>query len=709
MRWPVLACALVLVALTAALDAQIVRLRLIPYVTGVPILTTDNAQTIINGQPAGTTFLIKTGTHRLDSISPRLGDTFVGEAGAILSGAKILPSASFTVTAGGFWQITGQTQTPGARAGECQLTLADNPAGTIAWATSYPGCDYPEELFRDGVRMVHLTTVAALAPGAWFFDYAADVIYVGDNPDGHVITTSVTTYAFNKTADFVTIRNLTIEQYASPAQYGCINAEDTFGWVVTDNVLQNCHSGGIRYGHDGQILRNLITRNGEIGIVGIGDRTLVEGNTVSYNNGAHFDAGWEGGGSKFVLSDGLVIRDNWWHHNEGPGLWADIDNINGLIEDNVVEDNDQMGIFWEISESAIIRNNTVSRNGLAYWVPERWGDGIVIAASPDVEVYGNVLTGNAGGIMAIQQARGSGIYGPHEIDNLYVHDNTVTMSAADDPGQPVWNGFLNDTADTTYYTSRNNRFLDNDYFCDNDLLYFTWNFTAYLTFAEWQGYGLDTASSSIAFDAAVTSGAITNTTQTTALTVSATANRLLLVGVLGDAVASVVTGVTYNAVAMTLVDEQNSVPGSLYTQHLYRLIAPASGTNNIVVSASTSTHLETFAASYTGVNQTAQPEVAAEQSGTANPYTMSLTTLTAGSWTAGFVNASVGLVDGTGFTTRTSDTTPVFTASLGDSASAISAPGLATLLVNGAGGLKQSQMVAFAPATSGAGGSATIF
>jgi parallel beta-helix repeat protein len=457
--------------------------------TGVAIQTSDAAQDIINGQPAGATFLIKTGTHRLDSISPRGGDIFIGESGAILSGAKLLASGSF-VTAGSFWKIGSQTQTLASRVGGCQLTLADNPMGVVDWAVSYPGCDFAEELFIDDVRQVRVEALVDMGAGEWYFDDAADEIHIGTNPSGHTIETSVTTYAFNKTADNVTIRNLIIEKYASPAQYGAINAEDTSGWLVADNTIRNNHSGGIRIGNALQLLRNTITLNGEIGIVGIGNNVLVEGNTVTYNNAAHFDPGWEGGGTKFVQTDGLIVRGNTFAFNEGPGLWCDIDNINALLENNIVEDNQQMGIFYEISRDAVIRNNTVRRNGLAYWVPERWGDGILIAASPGVEVYGNTLSGNLGGIMAIQQPRGSGAYGPNEIEDLYVHDNDVTMSHAD--GDPNWNGFLNDTADVTYFTARNNRFEANTYHVDDDTAYFTWDYTGYLTFVQWQSFGHDT-------------------------------------------------------------------------------------------------------------------------------------------------------------------------------------------------------------------------
>lgn len=60
--------------------------------TAVPIYPTDVAQTIVDAQPAGTTFVIKTGTHTgftLTLTNPALysGMRFIGEPGTVLDGA----------------------------------------------------------------------------------------------------------------------------------------------------------------------------------------------------------------------------------------------------------------------------------------------------------------------------------------------------------------------------------------------------------------------------------------------------------------------------------------------------------------------------------------------------------------------------------------------------------------------------------------------
>ena len=57
------------------------------------------------------------------------------------------------------------------------------------------------------------------------------------------------------------------------------------------------------------------------------------------------------------------MRDSCVHHNAGPGLWTDFDNIHTLYEGNTVFLNGEDGIKHEISYDATIRNNVVAANG----------------------------------------------------------------------------------------------------------------------------------------------------------------------------------------------------------------------------------------------------------------------------------------------------------------------------------------------------------
>lgn len=106
-----------------------------------------------------------------------------------------------------------------------------------------------------------------------------------------------------------------------------------------------------------------------------------------------------------------------------------------------------------------------------------------------------------------------------------------------------------------------------------------------------------------------TSAGITSSSGATSLTISHTVsgdNRLLVVSVaVGGASSgsSFITGVTYNGVAMTQIayTYDVDVDGQL---SLWYLVAPATGTHDVVITASSSRYIGGEVASYTGVMQT---------------------------------------------------------------------------------------------------------
>lgn len=241
-----------------------------------------------------------------------------------------------------------------------------------------------------------------------------------------------TEFAFLPTANDVTIRGLKVINYDNPLQMGAIHAgghgkPETTGWIVADNEVAYNAGAGVRTSNTMHVIGNHVHHNGQIGITGRANNSLIEDNEIAYNNTRGIDPGWEAGGTKFVHSDGLTIRGNHSHHNDGPGLWTDMNNINVVYEDNLVEHNTGTGIFHEVSYKAVIRNNTVRNNGhqRGRWL---YGAGILVAHSSDVEVYGNVVENNFVGIAGIDQNRrdpSDEMHGPWTLKNLWVHGNDI--------------------------------------------------------------------------------------------------------------------------------------------------------------------------------------------------------------------------------------------------------------------------------------------
>lgn len=157
----------------------------------------------------------------------------------------------------------------------------------------------------------------------------------------------------------------------------------------------------------------------------------------------------------------------------------------------------------------------------------------------------------------------------------------------------------------------------------------------------------------IAFDAK--SEANTTGTSSTWSHTCTGSNRILFVGVGTDFSGDVVTGVTYNGVAMTQVNKQATTGANNYYAYVYMLVNPDSGAHDIVVSASGSYNLRTAAASYTGALQTGQPDATNKATSNTTEQSVSVTVVAANSWIFAIGQAKAAIpAAGTGITSRTS-------------------------------------------------------
>lgn len=455
----------------ASTDGWLAAGRATPgFIFDVAISPGEDIQAAVDANPPGTTFLIRTGIHRLQEVLPKDGQVFVGEPGAVLSGAVLLNDWQPN---GSWWSVDGQTQ----RAVEFGLC-----------ADGVPRCGHSNDLFVDDVTYEHVGSLADLGPGKWFFDYGANRIYLGEDPAGRRVETSVAERAFHGSAAGVRILDLIVEKYANRAQLAAVDSRVASnvgygsGWIVDGVEARLNHGVGINVTNGGVARNNFAHHNGQLGLSAQGNDVLIEGNEISYNNTAGFHLDWEAGGTKFATTVNAVVRGNYVHDNHGLGLWVDVSAVNTIIEDNRSEYNYQAGIAVEKSYGAIVRNNHSEGNGLEdvrgeLWL---WSPGILVNVSRDVEIYGNTVVNNANGITAVQQNRGSGQFGESIVMNLWVHDNDITMPQG-------YTGAAQDVGDNSIFTSRNNRFDNNTY---HGPASFRW-FNDYLSFTEWQGFGMD--------------------------------------------------------------------------------------------------------------------------------------------------------------------------------------------------------------------------
>ena len=358
-------------------------------------------------------FCLKNGIHRVQAVRPRQGQSFYGEGRTVLNGSRLLTNFS---REGRYWVVSSQLQR-GRKHGECER---DTPA-----------CDLPEGVFIDDKPLHQVLTKDRLESDGFYFDYANAKIYLADDPTNRKVEGTVAAFAFESMARDVLIRNITVEKYASVAQKGAIQTTEGPGWTIENCELRWNSGAGIGIGTGGRVRDCDIHHNGQIGIAGHGRDIWVEKNRIWSNNIYGFDYTWEAGGAKIASSDGVTFRENHVHDNNGPGLWCDIDCRNVVYDDNLVENNQDIGIFHEISFKAVIRNNVVRHNGRGrrgrFWRAE-----IGVAASQDVEVNNNMLTIAAGGcgIVLIDQGRRTKDGSEYKTRNNTVRNNDLTFEGA---------------------------------------------------------------------------------------------------------------------------------------------------------------------------------------------------------------------------------------------------------------------------------------
>jgi hypothetical protein len=128
-----------------------------------------------------------------------------------------------------------------------------------------------------------------------------------------------------------------------------------------------------------------------------------------------------------------------------------------------------------------------------------------------------------------------------------------------------------------------------------------------------------------------------------------------------------ITGITYNGVALTSIDGQTNGASNERIE-LWYLIAPATGANNIVISRSGSTGaLQGRSTSYTGANQSSQPDASSKSIATSTTLTDTVTTVADNCWAVWVIRNGVGSFSNyTGWTRRSSNSS----VELGDSNSA---------------------------------------
>lgn len=467
------------------------------------VISGTDIQTALDAAGSGTRFLIEAATYRITTpLLPKTGQVLFGESGTVISGSVVL--AAWTDNLDGTWYASGALPPAYADGGVCE-NLTNNE------------CQKREQVFVDGVHLDRYMSKAALGviANGFFNDYAADRVYITQNPAAKTIEMSTTAYAVRSVngavnASNVRLSGLTFQHFASPSQQGAVFLTSGSDWEIDHCIFQwnhgiGCHTANSLSLH---FHHNSVHHNGQLGVGSNACHGSVYENNEIYENNTdlYYGGDWESGGIKITHGDDVIVRGNNIHDNTGIAVWYDIDNQRGIINNNDINNNYADGVRFEISYGCKIYDNRLAGNGTEYGLgPGRGGTdkwsmvsvaAINVNSSPDVEIYNNIIGINQNGIGTQQRDRGNGAYGLRDLKNLYVHHNTIYMTTGGSSGFGEGSSGLDTLAmngipSAPYYdvAQKNNRFDWNTYLVDSlSKTRFAWS-ENYRTFASFQSFG----------------------------------------------------------------------------------------------------------------------------------------------------------------------------------------------------------------------------
>ena len=202
--------------------------------------------------------------------------------------------------------------------------------------------------------------------------------------------------AFSGGSADVTIAYLEVTGFVAPLNEGVINHDSANGWVIEHLYAHDNGGAAMMAGARQQVRFSCLANNGQYAFnayqqaAGIVD-LVFEHNEIAGNNTGDWERKQKGcgctGGGKFWDVKGARVTNNWVHGNHSVGLWADTNNVDFLFARNIVEDNDDVGIWYEISYNARISDNLIARNG--------WEGGRSDTGAPSPGVYLSEAGGDA--------------------------------------------------------------------------------------------------------------------------------------------------------------------------------------------------------------------------------------------------------------------------------------------------------------------------
>jgi hypothetical protein len=291
-----------------------------------------------------------------------------------------------------------------------------------------------EQVVIDGYMLRQVLEANQLAPGTFFVDFSRNVLEVWDSGNRDLnrvlVEASARPEIFRVEGGYVQLRGLHFRFAANMAQHGAVvlaGSHDT----LEDCTMEGMNSSGATFSGEHQVVRRCVFRdNGQLGFgANAAHDLLFTDSLVENNNTKGFDRGWEAGGDKLVLCRNAVLERSRFLRNRGNGIWFDIGNEQCVVRQCLIADNEDSGIFCEISFGLHAHDNVILGNGFAATVGA-WGAqaGISLSSSPECLIERNLILGNREGFNFREQTRSTPRIGRKEEEPIWNHDETISRN-----------------------------------------------------------------------------------------------------------------------------------------------------------------------------------------------------------------------------------------------------------------------------------------
>ncbi len=274
-----------------------------------------------------------------------------------------------------------------------------------------------EQVIHAGRLLRQVLTREQLAPGSFYVDLDGKKLAVCLRNSGSLERTDIEASARSQWlagapgVSHVHVRGITFRYAANHAQRGAfgIGGGGSRGWLIEDCVFERANGPGASFGGESHVIRRCIFQdNGQLGFGAYASHgTIMEDCGIYRNNTKGYSTAWEAGGLKITMSRGFTMLRCRAVDNRGVGIWYDIGNEKSEIAHCYIADNDEAGIFYEISYGLHAHDNLIVNNAnLGEKLRGAWGSGgITLSSSEDCVVEYNTLVGNRDGIAFREQSR----------------------------------------------------------------------------------------------------------------------------------------------------------------------------------------------------------------------------------------------------------------------------------------------------------------